>query len=81
MFAPKNRIPLIFVALAHYPAIAHAYIGPGVGLGGIVTFAALVLGLILLIVGFLWYPLKRRLRKRRQAEGRGQRHHSLEKEG
>ena len=55
----------IFVLLS---TSAFAYIGPGAGLGAIITFAAIVLGLLLLIVGFLWYPLKRMLKKRRQTK-------------
>jgi hypothetical protein len=42
---------------------AHAYIGPGVGLGAIALTIALILGILLLLVGFLWYPLKRLLRR------------------
>lgn len=41
---------------------AMAYIGPGVGLGVIILVAALVLGGLLLLMGLVWYPLKR-LRK------------------
>lgn len=43
------------------PMSAHAYIGPGAGLGAIAITAALLLGFVLLLVGFLWYPLKRLL--------------------
>ena len=41
---------------------AHAYIGPGAGLGAIAVTIALVLGVLLLIVGLVWYPLKRLLK-------------------
>lgn len=50
---------LPFLLLA---APAQAYIGPGAGLGAIGLTIALVLGALLLIVGFVWYPLKRLLR-------------------
>jgi hypothetical protein len=40
-----------------------AYIGPGAGLGAIALTVGLVLGVALLLVGFLWYPLKRILWK------------------
>ncbi|MEE4121269.1 MAG: hypothetical protein V2I65_19895 [Paracoccaceae bacterium] len=50
---------------------AHAYIGPGAGLGAIAVLLALVVGFALLIVGLVWFPLKRRLkRSRQQAPGR-----------
>jgi hypothetical protein len=44
------------------PAPALAYIGPGAGLGAIGTFLAVVGAGVLLIVGFVWYPVKRLLR-------------------
>jgi flagellar biogenesis protein FliO len=47
------------------PAVAHAYVGPGAGIGAVVVTLALVLGLILLVVGFLWYPIKRVMRGRK----------------
>lgn len=38
---------------------ALAYIGPGAGLGGLAIAIALVLGALFLVVGLVWYPLKR----------------------
>lgn len=46
---------------------AQAYVGPGAGLGAIAATLALFAGLLLLIVGFLWYPLKRLLRRKKPA--------------
>lgn len=43
---------------------ALAYIGPGAGLGGLAIAIALVLGVLFLVVGLVWYPLKRMLRTR-----------------
>lgn len=42
-----------------------AYIGPGAGLGAILFTIALVLGVLLLVMGLVWYPLKRVLKNRR----------------
>jgi hypothetical protein len=42
---------------------AFAYVGPGAGLSAIGAFLALIMGLILAFVGFIWYPVKRLLRK------------------
>ena len=44
----------------------HAYIGPGAGLSAIGTVLAFLAAVILAIVGFVWYPLKR-LRKKMAA--------------
>jgi len=58
-------VPLVVVVagLIMTPS-ALAYIGPGAGVSAIGTVLALVLGLLLAIVGFVWYPLKRRLKNR-----------------
>ena len=51
------------------PSAVHAYIGPGAGLTAIATVAALVGAVLLGIVGFVWYPLKRRFgRKKSDAD-------------
>jgi hypothetical protein len=39
-----------------------AYIGPGAGLGAFVVAIALGLGVVLLVAGLVWYPLKRLIR-------------------
>ena len=52
-------------------APAHAYIGPGVGLGVVGTVFGIVATLALAIFGFLWYPAKRLLAKRRAAGASG----------
>lgn len=43
------------------PNIAYAYVGPGAGLGAIGTVIALLGAVVLGIVGFVWYPLKKLL--------------------
>ena len=39
-----------------------AYVGPGAGLSAIGAFLALVAGVFVAIVGFIWYPIKRLIR-------------------
>ena len=43
--------------------IAHAYLGPGLGLGAIGAVIGLFVAVFLSIVGVIWYPLKRMMRK------------------
>jgi hypothetical protein len=50
---------LLFAVALGAGSPAHAYIGPGVGLGAIAVTIALVLGVLFLLVGLVWYPLKR----------------------
>ncbi len=45
------------------PEPAHAYVGPGAGLTVIGAALALVGGIFLGIFGFVWYPIKRFLRR------------------
>ena len=47
------------------PDPALAYIGPGAGLSAIGTFLAVIGAFFLLILGFVWYPVKRILRSRK----------------
>lgn len=56
---------LLAIALVVMPAAAHAYVGPGAGLTAIGTMIALLAALVLAIVGFVWYPVKRMLRARK----------------
>ena len=44
---------------------AQAYVGPGAGLSAIGAVFALIIGLFVAILGFIWYPLKRLFRKRK----------------
>lgn len=51
-----------------------AYLGPGGALSTIGSFLALLGAVLLALVGFLWYPLKRFrqwIRERRKAAGAG----------
>ncbi|QGY40294.1 hypothetical protein GM415_09205 [Pseudodesulfovibrio cashew] len=53
------------------PAVAEAYIGPGAGLSAIGSFLALVAAVVAAIFGFLWYPIKRMMRRRKQDQQDG----------
>lgn len=64
----KNYVPALVLTIACFaPQTALAYIGPGAGLSAIGTLVALVGAVLLAIVGFVWYPVKRLLRARKQA--------------
>ena len=56
---------LVFVLLL--PSDTAAYIGPGAGLTVIGTVLGVIGALLLAIVGFVWYPIKRLAAKLRGA--------------
>lgn len=62
-----NRLVPFVAALLLLPGIAQGYVGPGAGLGAIGTVLALIGAALLAVLGFLWYPIKRLLAKRRGA--------------
>ena len=55
---PVNKVLLIFCFFM-MPSLAQAYVGPGAGLSAIGSILAFLAVILLLIVGFLWYPIKR----------------------
>ena len=55
------------ILLFAIPFGTEAYIGPGAGISAIGTVIALVGAILLAIVGFVWYPVKRLLKKRKTA--------------
>ncbi len=50
-------------ALGLVPEAALAYVGPGAGLTAIGTILAFLGAICLAVVGFVWYPVKRMLRR------------------
>jgi hypothetical protein len=60
-----SGFPLIAALGLLLPGLAQSYVGPGAGLSAIGTVLALIGAVVLGIFGFLWYPIKRLLAKRR----------------
>lgn len=59
------NVYFLFLFLILSPHSAFAYIGPGAGVSAIGAFLAVIVGIIVAIFGFLWYPIKRFLKKKR----------------
>jgi hypothetical protein len=49
------------------PLDAEAYIGPGAGLSAIASLLALIVAIFAALVGFVWFPVKRLLRRKTTA--------------
>ncbi len=54
----------VIAICAASPALA--YIGPGAGIGAIGTVVAVIGAILLMIVGFVWYPVKRLMKRFKQ---------------
>lgn len=63
----RQQLPIYALMLVSLPFLfpdsAAAYIGPGAGLSAIGVFLALVAGVVVAVFGFVWYPVKRLMRK------------------
>jgi hypothetical protein len=65
---------MILAQLLGTPQVIYAYIGPGAGIAAIGTVLALIVGILIAIVAFIWYPIKRllaKIKKRRMADKEG----------
>jgi hypothetical protein len=58
---------IVVAVLAAAPVLAHAYVGPGAGLGMIASLLAVIGAMLLSIVGLVLWPL-RVLKQRSQAK-------------
>jgi hypothetical protein len=47
------------------PSEASAYVGPGLGAGALAAVFGVLGGLLMLVVGVMWYPIKRVIRRLR----------------
>ena len=50
---------LLAVGTCFLPVPALAYVGPGLGAGVVASILGILAGLAMLVVGVVWYPLKR----------------------
>lgn len=58
----------IVIIAVFFSQEAFAYVGPGTGLSAIGAFLALIVGVFVTVMGFLWYPIKRLLGKKKLQE-------------
>lgn len=76
MVAPNTRLPLArIIALgltltALFPGVASAYVGPGAGLTVLGALLAFLAAVLMAVIGFVWYPVKRLLRLVRRRSAR-----------
>ncbi len=74
---PANQIPVllrprqllwmgVLLPLLH-PHEAYAYLGPGGAVSAVGTLIAILAAILIAIVGFVWFPLRRLMRRSRNA--------------
>jgi len=72
MISWNKLLVLVIILVCFLPSSAVAYIGPGSGLSAIGAFFALLAATTAALFGFLWYPIKRLLRRKKlRNAGRG----------
>lgn len=62
----NTAVLALFGFLLTFAISAEAYIGPGAGLSAIGTVIAFIGAILLAIVGFVWYPIKRLFKKKKK---------------
>lgn len=62
--AIRQALVLAGAIVCGTPLAAAAYVGPGAGLSALGSLLALIAAVLVAIAGFIWYPVKRLLRKR-----------------
>jgi hypothetical protein len=68
----KMTFPLALLLIAS-ASPAMAYVGPGSSLGAVGLALGLVGTILLALISFIWYPIRRALRRMRRAATRSQR--------
>ena len=58
---------MLGLILAFSTGEAYAYVGPGAGLSAIGSLVSVISALLLAVAGFVWYPVKRLLRRGKAA--------------
>lgn len=59
-----TRKILFLTCLATLTLPAHAYVGPGLGVGVIGALFGLIMTVLLAFLGLFWYPIKKLFRKK-----------------
>ena len=61
-----SKIYFVLALLCLSTGPAHAYIGPGLSVGGIIVILLVLSSLALAFYAIVWFPIKRRLKNKNQ---------------
>ena len=62
----RITVLFIWILVVLCPLAAHAYVGPGMGVGALGVILGILASIFFAIVGIFWYPIKRLIRKFRK---------------
>jgi hypothetical protein len=63
-----RKLTALIALVLMLPGVASAYVGPGLGLGAIAVIVGVVLSVLIALIAIVWYPIKRRMKARRERE-------------
>ena len=61
-------INLVVIAIAMIPNAAHAYFGPGAGIGALAAVLGVIGAVLLGLFAIIYYPIKRAIAKKKAKE-------------
>ena len=71
-YAPSIvSLAFLLVVSLLFPSSAFAYVGPGAGLSAFGSLLALIAAIIIGLFGFLWFPIKRMMKKLKKSQEEG----------
>ena len=60
---PLKMIKIILIFSVFFQTAAHAYIGPGMGVGAILGILAVLIVILLTFIAIIFYPIKNFIKK------------------
>jgi hypothetical protein len=52
-----------FITFVLFSTNAYGYVGPGMGVGVIASVLGIIIGFFILLIGAIWYPFKKLIKK------------------
>ncbi|GGX34480.1 hypothetical protein [Undibacterium squillarum] len=56
---------MLLITIVLFSTNAYGYVGPGMGVGAIASVLGIIVGFFILLIGAVWYPFKKLIKKLR----------------
>ena len=66
------KLNLIILFFLFMNTSSYAYLGPGIGGGAIAATIGIVVAILAALIGLIWFPIKRLLKKRKEKKENNQ---------